>query len=251
MQTRPDFQNYQFAFTEHIRNPDKQARPKNVVAKGMAVYVEIVFNNMEGSLASCFPVCKRVLGIRRWNKLIRDFFIQHRCQTPLFRQIPEEFLKYLSTERLISPAYLYSLAHYEWVELAMAVSDAEAQFEVVDTQESLLSRTLVLAPALATLKYDYPVQKISPRFKPTTPLDTPVYLLVFRNAADHVEFIELNVVSARLIALIQEGQFTGGEVLLKIAEELQHPNPEMIVQFGTALIADFYQRGVIVGVLPQ
>jgi hypothetical protein len=38
-----------------------------------------------------------VLGVRRWTRLVRAFFAQHRCATPWFCQIPEEFLRWLET----------------------------------------------------------------------------------------------------------------------------------------------------------
>jgi hypothetical protein len=61
----------------------------------MKVYNELLYNNLEGFLLACFPVCRKILGKRRWDRLARAFFRDHACHTPYFRQIPEEFLKYL------------------------------------------------------------------------------------------------------------------------------------------------------------
>lgn len=248
----PTFQQYQAEFTGHIRNPKSAARPKGVPARRMKVYTEIVFNNMEGTLAACFPVSKKVLGIRRWMRLVRDFMAQHSCATPWFRQIPEELLRWLETLPPCNqdlPPFLYSLAHYEWVELAIAVSDAALDTDKLIADGNPLVGRPVLAPALALLQYDYPVHRISPKFKPTQPLAEPVHLLVFRDVADEVRFIELNPVSTRLLGLLQPGKLTGRQALEQIAAEMQHPVPETVIQFGAELLEDLKKRDAILGVL--
>ena len=75
----PAFQRYQLAFTAHIRDPKAQPRPKQVEARRMKVYTELLFNNVEGALLACFPVLRQVLGVRKWNRLAREFFAVHRC----------------------------------------------------------------------------------------------------------------------------------------------------------------------------
>ena len=65
----------------------------------MAVYREIVFNNIFGSVSACFPVCKSILGARAWRKLVREFFAQHQATTPIFREIPQQFLQFLKTTK--------------------------------------------------------------------------------------------------------------------------------------------------------
>jgi len=242
-------QRYQIEFCAHARSPKTHPRPAGIAAKRMAVYAQLLFNNMESSLAGCFPVCKKVLGLRRWNALVREFFARHRCATPLFRQIPEEFLQWLQeTERRNIPPFLPQLAHYEWVELAVAVSDAHRPVGW-EADGNLLAGKPVLSSALMLLRYDWPVQRISPRFKPVQPLADPVWLLVFRDPDDEVRFIELNPVSAHLVELLQAGNFTGREALLEIAKALRHPDPEQVVAFGSTVLSELRQNGAILGTL--
>jgi hypothetical protein len=243
----PGFQEFQRTFTLHIRNPAKNRRPKGVPRERMAVYAEIVFHNMESTLAACFPVCKRVLGRRHWTSLVRRFLTEHRCATPLFREIPEEFLRWLEAHGADDvPPYIPQLAHYEWVELALTVSNACTP-EDYAVDGDLMSGLPLLAPALMLLRYDWPVQRISPRIKPTAPLDEPLWLLVFRDVDDEVQFIELNAVSARLIAGLQAGTYTGRAALERVAEELQHPNPPQVIAFGDALLHELKRLGAILG----
>ncbi|HYG13358.1 MAG TPA: putative DNA-binding domain-containing protein [Methylophilaceae bacterium] len=243
----PAFQRYQLQFSGHIRNPAECKHPRGVVSKRMRVYTEIVFNNLYASVSACFPVARQVLGIRAWRRLVRSFFVQHRCHSPLFRQIPEEFLRYLDglDEAALAalPPFLKQLAHYEWIELALAVADVEAP--QVDPKGDLLAGQPILVPALALLSYDYPVQRISKRFQPAEA--ESVSLLVFRNAEDEVRFVELNAVTARLLAIMQAESLSGREALEQVAAELAHPDPQTVVQFGLNILADLRTQGAILG----
>ncbi len=243
------FQQYQLAFTQHLRDPKVYARPAGVTVRGIAVYEEIVFNNLFESVSACFPVAQKVLGKRAWLQLTKGFMREHSANSPIFREIPEEFLSYLATQEKL-PAYLNSLCHYEWIELAVSVMDSRLAQEVInqepiDPAGDLLQQTIVFNPAMQLLNYDYDVQNISPKYKPETQVSTQ--LLVFRNAEDVVKFVELNPVTYRLVALLQAGQ-TGGAALKLISQELEHSEPEAIIQFGLEILEDFKHQGIILGV---
>lgn len=248
--SQPDFQRYQKEFCAHARSPRLNPRPAGVSAKRIGVYAQLLFNNMESTLSGCFPVCKKVLGVRKWERLVRDFFAGHRCATPLFRQIPEEFLQWLhQTQTDDIPPFMPQLAHYEWVELAVAVADVPMPAGW-NADGDLLEGKPVFTSALMLLRYDWPVQRISPRFKPVEPLTEPVCLLVFRDAADEVCFLELNPVSAHLVELLQGGNHSGREALMNIAQALRHPDAEQVVAFGASVLADLKARGAILGAIP-
>lgn len=237
-----DFQHYQLAFTAHIRNPSQHKKPSKVVAERMAVYRNAVFNNIVESVSVCFPVCQKVLGKRAWHRLIRNFVVNYQATSPIFREIPKQFLDFL--ERVEdAPPYLQALAHYEWVELA--VSALETSTITTSKTANLIDETPVLAPACMLLQYQYPVHKISARYKPTSP--EPTYLLVFRNSKYEVKFIELNPMTYRLLSIIQEQSFTGRQALTKLAVEINHPNTEAIIQFGTAILNDLTVQEAMIG----
>jgi uncharacterized protein len=236
------FQEYQLAFTAHIRNSAQHKKPAKVVAERMAVYREAVFNNIAESVSVCFPVCQKVLGKRAWHRLMRGFVMHHPSTSPIFREIPKQFLDYLNGVTNTQP-YLQELAHYEWVELA--VGALVTTLHPVRKTTNLIDEVPVLAPASMLLHYDYPVHKISARYKPTTL--APTYLLVFRNSKYEVKFIELNPMTYRLLSLIQEQSFTGRQALTKLAVEINHPDTEAIIQFGTTILNDLAHQEAIIG----
>lgn len=242
----PEFQRYQFEFAAHIRDPGAHPRPAGVDARRMKIYSELLYNNVEGFLLACFPVLRKILGTRKWAKLVRAFFSTHRSHTPYFRQIPDEFMQFLQNEWTLPagrPPYLLALAHYEWIELVLSVSNRSADCPV-DANGNMLDDVPVLNPVLANLRYDWPVQRIAPRRK-VQPAET--WLLVFRDADDRVQFIEINAFTARLLSLLETGTLNGRATLQRIAAESRHPDPALILQAGAALLEDLRARGAIVG----
>jgi hypothetical protein len=244
----PEFQRYQLAFTAHIRDPKVNPRPPGVEARRMKVYNELLFNNIEGFLLACFPVLRQVLGRRKWAKLVRAFFSTHRSRTPYFRQIPDEFIQFLQSEWTPPegyPPFLLALAHYEWIELVLSVSNRSSD-RAIDAAGNLMEGVPLLNPVLANLHYDWPVHRIAPRRK-VQPAET--WLLVFRDADDRVQFSEINAFTARLLSLLEAGTLNGRAALRQIAEESRHPDPSLILQAGADLLSDLRARGAILGTL--
>jgi hypothetical protein len=247
---RPPFQDYQYAFAAHIRDPRANPRPAGVPARRMRVYNELLFNNLEGFLLACFPVTRKVLGKTRWRKLVRAFYAGHRCRTPFFRQIPEEFVEWLRGARAghpDDPPFLPHLAHYEWVELALQVCPLEPEAGSIDRNGALLEGRPALNPVAMLLSYPYPVHRIGPRFRPAAPDPQVTHLLAFRDLQDRTRFLVLNAVSARLVGMLHEGRLTGAEALQAIARELDHPNPSAVMQGGSEILDRLRREEAVLG----
>ena len=156
-------------FAAHIRDPDGHAAPVDVEDRRMAIYRRLFFNNVSSLLASNFPVLRSLCDDNRWAALVREFYAEHRCQTPLFPELAGEFLRYLQDVRGTRPAdppFLLELAHYEWVELALSLDERELDDVPADPAGDLLQGCPVLSPLARALTYRYPVHRI--RFDLTT-----------------------------------------------------------------------------------
>ena len=243
-----DFQRYQAEFSANIRAPKLHKKPAHVNGKRMAVYQKAVFNNTAESIGVCFPVCQAVFGRRVWGRLLRKFLANYAAASPIFREIPAEFLQFLNAREDL-PAYFYQLAHYECAELAVSnlISKSLNLSETID----LMDENPVLAPAHRLLQYDYPVHKISPRFKPNTGCKPNIvgqtYLLVFRNSVFDVKFIELNPVTYQLLSIIENNNMTGRQALMRLADDIKNLDATTILQFGGAILTDLADQEAIVG----
>lgn len=248
----PSLAAQQALFAAHLRDPDAHPPPDDVDPQRMALYRRLFFNNVETLLANAFPVLRRILPEAHWQSLIADFYARHGARTPLFRKLAEEFVDWLAEgrgEQAGDPPFLAQLAHYEWVELALATAeDPPPAALAANRHGDLLAAPPLIAPLCWTLAYDWPVQRIGPDFQPGAPSGTQTFLLVHRNDRDEVKFVEINAVTARLLTLAEEQpQATGMELLEQIAEELEHPAPEDVVNAGEEILESLRERGILLG----
>jgi hypothetical protein len=240
------FQQFQQALGKHLRDPHHVPRPAGTPERRVAVYRELVFNNLCGFVDACFPVCRSLLGDVRWRRLCRTFMRDWSMHTPWFREIPREFVRYLNEAEIRQPLprWLSELAHYEWAELAVDVIDVPRPD--VDPAGDLMDSVVVLNPALMNLVYAWPVHLIGEDFRPRKQM--PTHLLVYRDSDDLVRFSEITPVTAHLIDLLLAAEpTTGREALLRLAGELNHPDPQLLVAFGAGLLGDLLQQGIVLG----
>lgn len=243
------FRELQYRFAAHLRDPDANPPPPGIEPRRLKIYTELFYNNVEGFIAGAFPVLRELTPDDRWHAMVRDFFARHRCADPQFHRIAAEFLDYLDKEREAAddPPFLNELAHYEWIELHLAVAAEELNPERADPNGDLMDGIPVVSPLAATLAYDYPVHRISVDFRPEAPGEQPSYLIVYRDRGDAVRFMEANPVTARLMELMDSEPASGREQLQRIAAELQHPNPEQVIEHGREVLAGLRERDIVLG----
>jgi len=249
---RPLFRQTQLAFAAHIRDPERHPAPADVPPARMKMYRELFFNNVESFIESGFPVLRAILDDPRWQGLVRDFFARHRSRTPYFSGIPEEFLAYVQNERgerREDPPFLLELAHYEWVELALAIAEGEVPPEDAALIDDPLVCEIALSELAWPLAYRFPVHKISRDFQPAEPPKEPTFLAVYRDREDQVRFLELNAVTYRLLQILQQqGHCLAADCLGQIAQELGHSNPDAVLAHGAGILRDLAERGLIAAV---
>lgn len=247
----PAFKKHQYEFTAHLRDPEKNAMPDDIEDRRMNIYRELLYNNIEGFIASGFPILRKIYNDENWHKMVRDFFANHQSQSPYFLEISQEFINYLQNERQADkddPAGLIELAHYEWVELALHVSDENISMDNIDANGDLLSQHPVMSPLAWPLVYQFPVHTMAPDNLPEQAPEQPSYLVVYRNRNDQVNFLEINPVTARMIGLLQENEsYTGHDAIELISKEMNHPNPDVVKQGGIAALQELQQYGIILG----
>jgi len=244
----------QTAFSAHIRDPKREAAPEGIEDRRMRIYRELFFNNISRLLAANFPVLRQLYDDDGWSVLVREFYTEHRAHTPLFPELPKEFLRYVQEQRENRPGdppFLLELAHYEWVELALSLDPHELEDAGPGTGADLLDGIPLLSPLAWPLSYRYPVHRIGPGYQPDDPPPEATHLLAYRNRADEVRFMQLNDVTRLLLALLQEntGQ-CGRRILEQCAERIGYPDPAAMVEHGHSLMCDLLERDVLLGAVP-
>ena len=252
MDDKRAFQDQQYAFAAHLRDPDNVAAPDGIEDRRMAIYRKLFFNNLNNLLATMFPVLRKIHSDARWRRMIRLFMQQHRAETPYFLQLPEEFLSFLQNE--FEPdqddyAFLTELAHYEYAELALSVSTDEDDLTDVDPDGDLLENAPVLSKLAWSYAYHYPVHRISPDYLPKTPAEQPAYLAVYRRSDDKVRFLELNAMTAALLDAIEnnEENRSGEELLRGLAETIQYPDVDALIGHGATALQEMRELEIVLG----
>lgn len=271
----------QLALAHWIRDPAANAPPPGIEPRRLRVYRALIRNTIEGLLASQFPVIRRLRGEVFWNALVDGFIREHRARTPLFPEVGQEFVAWLSAriqgqgdrsetsngeDRARAgalgeseapdsgdcpsdgslPAFLPELAHYEWAELGIALSDALEDAEGIDPDGDLMDGVPVLSPQAWPLAYVWPVDRIRPDHQPEQPPADPTLLLLQRTADHTVKFARLDPLGYALLEQIRSAPATGADIVQRLAnawgllaEPLRAP--------AQAMLTSMRERGVVLG----
>jgi hypothetical protein len=242
----------QMAFAAHLRDPDSHPAPAGIEDRRMKIYRDLFLGNLVSLLGSSFPVLRKILGEDRFRKLVRQFLKEHRSHTPIFAEVPEEFVSFLQARQGHAPddpPFLLELAHYEWADVALKTRDFPIDWETIDPAGDLLTGIPVVSPMAWPLAYQFPVHRITADFQPNAPDAQPTRLLVYRSLNDVVGFIEMNAVTARLIELADDNpqHRSGRQLLLHIAAELGHPDVETVIAGGLQILTRMREKDVFLG----
>lgn len=263
--TTPYFVQRQLAFAAHLRDPTHVPPPEDIAEVRLSVYRDLFYRNIEGFIASALPICKQVLGDNAWHQLVRDFYAQHRCESPFFLDISREFVDYLWAECDLAhlPAFFNELALFEWLDLHVQISDVEPAAH--RQQGDLLLDRPMVNPWLVLQNFTYPVQTIPVKTIPlqtmpgqtrsvesllTEPLTAPNFLVIYRDLQHQVHRLALNAISARCLSLLQSQQpITGLTVLNQVADELVYGVVERqhFLSFGAQTFLDWQHKNILLG----
>ncbi|MDT8405856.1 MAG: putative DNA-binding domain-containing protein [Methylococcales bacterium] len=252
----PSLDDYQSAFTAYLRNPEQNQPKADFLPERVDVYARLIINKISGNLKRCFPLTREFLGLDGWRALVRRFIDQHRCETPLYREIPDEFMAFLLDGGAPElPAFVIDMAHYEWVELALETASPESIPAPDAYNAKLIEQRPILNPTLALLSYRYPVQMFS-RTHPDwpdwlagirEPAAEPTLLAGVRGHDEQLHFVALNAMTQRLLAILTQSELTVIQALTQLAQELQYDSVEPLRGHAESLLENFLAQHIILG----
>ncbi len=240
----------QYAFIQHIKNPQANPFDGGIEDRRLKIYRELFFNNILGFLSSGFPVLESLYCEQQWKLLARKFFIEHECRSPYFIDISKEFVEYLSNDYQLGefdPVFMRELAHYEWLELDVSVRKSSQITEAWDENAPI---THVQMSDLASLvSYQYPVHQISADYKPLQAGET-LYLVVYRDTTDEVNFTLVNVVSAHLLnTILQQGVATIDSLSRMMVEAMPQLDVQQITESLQQVLQQLLKQEILFSVV--
>lgn len=189
-----------------VRYPHRQT-VLDIAPERLAVYRELVLNNVSTFIRSTFPVLRQICGDELFDLKINTFFQQSQLDSPYFIEIPQFFLKWLSEHDDGLPSFATELAHYEWLELDLFRRTGTVEFNTAQilTDPTDTSR-VKLSALLEVVAYQYPVHQLSVHYQPTEPPEQPTFLALYRGQDDQVHFMQLTALSAATLQVLMEQQ---------------------------------------------
>jgi hypothetical protein len=229
-----------------VRDP-LQPEPAGIEARRLAVYRQLFIGNLESLLGGGFPVIRASLGAKHWQALVHAFYADYRCQTPLFTELAGEFVSCLEEgagDTLGLPPWLAELAHYEWMESALLLSDSREPAH--DPEGDLLEGVPLLSNLAWPLAYRWPVCDIGPNHLPTAAPTEPTIILIQRRTDQRVHFSRLAPLAYALLASLQTRDSSGREHLAALAKAIGVSTDE-ILPSGRVLLESLRVQGVVLG----
>lgn len=183
-------------------------------------YRRLVFNIINDSLQSAYPLTLKLLPEQEWEDLVNEFFTNHPCQSPQVWWMPREFYEYIveNNHPIISKyPFLPNLLEMEWLEVELfMMEDISVNYK---KSEQLITDEILLNPEHRLVRFDFPVH-----LKKASDINTSHkgdYFLVMHREPEtgKVLFMDISVFFARLIENLQLAPLPFDDLILKTINE--------------------------------
>lgn len=210
-------------------------------------YRRLVFNIINDSLQSAYPLTFQLLTEAEWGELADEFFTSHPCQSPQVWWMPREFYEYIvETEHqiIVNYPFLPNLLEMEWLEVELFMME---DISIDYHQNGRLSAdTLVLNPEHRLVRFDYPVHL--KRASEIDPSDKEHYFLIMHREPEtgKVLFMDISVFFARIIEILTIRPYTIKELIALVCNDFKLTANEQIETEVRSFIAKAVKSRLII-----
>jgi len=181
---------------------------KGVDEKRVHHYSRLVFNVIDDTLRSAFPLTVDLFSEEEWETTTRRFFASHRCNSYSVWKMPFEFYQYIisSEDELINKfPFLDELLLFEWTEIEIHMME-DKMFPEISFTGDFENDVIAFNPEFKILQMKYPVHLKNPN--EITETDEGVFsVLIFRQPeTGNVQFTDISYFFYRLIQKIMNEQ---------------------------------------------
>ncbi|HAT8252078.1 TPA: hypothetical protein JA489_14375 [Legionella pneumophila] len=230
----------QNAFSQAARG-HQQTQSSKFDERRLNIYRELLLNNLHEVVSPCFPVLLSILPNEIWWQMLKDVLKNQQIITPIFHELPLCIVNYLKAHPMPAYPFAHELAHYEWVELEVELSEPQ-KTEASTGAISLLEQTWQLSFTARLLEYNYEVDKISLDYQPKTEAKT--YLIVYQMEGD-VEFLKINELSFQLLSMMLHESMSARNIIQMLCETYSQLNENELISACIPLITQLYDEQVL------
>ncbi|MDO9000693.1 MAG: DNA-binding domain-containing protein [Bacteroidota bacterium] len=220
-----------------------------VIEENLHHYRRLVFNIGVDTIETAYPITHSFLPSDVWNKLLHDFYAEHKCQTPQVWRMPLEFYEYCVEKNIqaqLNIPFLNDLLYFEWLELEIHTMD-DIAYPQINIEGDILLNTIALNPEHKLIKLNYPVHIVAPTEMKDEAGD--YFLLMYREKeTGNIQFIDVSILYAYIIEQLQSG-IRLQDILAEADSLFQINNFEQLKEHVLIFIDDLKKRNFILGFL--
>ena len=217
------------------------------------VYRKLVHNRMRNAITAFVERTTARLGRPRLKADFADWMDQHAARSPYLRDVPAEFVAWVSPRWLEDPEvpdYIVDLAQHELLEYD--IRNDHRGGESPTGLDLALDKPLRFDSAARLMRYAYAVHELSAdKDDRELPKEVATRLLVYRDAASKVRYLELTPLAHAILVQLMEHHRPVAEGLREACEALGEPLDDDRLSIAATLLADLAERGVLLGAEPS
>ena len=211
-------------------------------------YRRLVYNVIDDTLQSAFPLTLDLLSDEEWNDLVNTFFSSHECKSNSIWQMPFEFYQFVEQSELeLKSKYVFleELLLFEWTEIEVYMME-DKTFPAARINGAWLDDLISFNPEFKLLQLNYPVHLKNPN-EISEDDAKEYYVLIFREPnTGKVQFIDLSFFFARLIEKLNGSDETLID-LLTDAEKIFGIGKEILINNTLPFLDELREKQFIVG----
>lgn len=211
-------------------------------------YRRLVYNVVDDTLRTAFPLTLDLLEENEWNDLVENFFANHACQSTSVWQMPKEFYEYVMDQQLkIIDKYpfLFELLLFEWIEIELYMMEDKI-IPNYKSEGNIESDRLVFNPEFVVMNFAYPFHLKNPNAITETDKGN-YYLLIFRDIeSGEVHFIDISYLFAWIILKINETKKSLKEIGLEASLEF-NIEYDLLIERTKELFSQLHSQKFILG----
>lgn len=132
--------------------------PKTSIQEHTFQYRRLVYNVIKDTLKTAFPITRKLIGKKRWEKSVAYFIKNHKCQTPQIWKLPLEFYEYYTNTNFPFKKefpFLNDLLQYEWLEIDIFMME-DLPIENFKKEGNYKTDIFIPNPEIKILPIQYP-----------------------------------------------------------------------------------------------
>lgn len=222
---------------------------KGVKYENLPHYRRLVFNIVTDIIETAYPITYSFLPKETWDKLVYDYFVEHKCQNAQVWRMPLEFYEYCKEKDIAGQLgfpFLNDVLYVEWLELDVHTME-DMEYPEFTTKGDIFNNRIALNPEYKLIRLTYPVHTTAPTS--LAGKEGTYFLLVYREKeTGNVQFVDLSMLYAYILEQISYGELLK-DILVEANNLFQLNNISLLKEHAENFVKDLQNRKFILGFL--